>query len=248
MQRLSAEKFDHPEVRRIFMRDAANREEFKYGQLVTNPELAQTFSRLAAHGVDEFYRRGATRDALLRCMDRAGGLITAADLAAYAPRWSEPVGVSYRGHWVTSPPAPCHGVQTLLTLGLLEGCAVGARGSAETLHLTAEAIKLAAADRAMWNQRPEGQRATAELLSPAYLAHRRKLIGRTAADSPTNAAMYDPGTPAGVLLCLPFLAVPLTHCTHKGPLSLSLAAATIRGRRPDGLVQGGCSGPSGSIC
>ena len=193
--RLSSGNFEHGEVRRVFMRNAEAAEEFTFGDVVKNPELAQTFERLVQHGADEFYRAGVTRDALLRCMDQAGGFITAEDLSAYAPRWRDPVGVEYRGHWVSSCPAPCHGIQTLMTLGLLEGCKLNGQNSAHTLHLVIESVKLAAAERAMWNQHGEGA-PTAEMLSPQYLASRRGLIGATARDSPTHAAMFDVGTPA----------------------------------------------------
>jgi hypothetical protein len=46
-------------------------------------------------------------------MEEQGGLITAADLAGYRPRWLEPVTTTYRSHTICAAPPPNHGTQIL---------------------------------------------------------------------------------------------------------------------------------------
>jgi gamma-glutamyltranspeptidase / glutathione hydrolase len=113
------------------------------------PELAATLRRIAQQGPDGFYR-GATADLIVAEMRRGGGIITHADLAAYEAVWREPVVFDYRGHTVISMPPPSSGGLTLaLIANILAGYDVRASGwnSPRTLHLTAEAMRRAFADR-----------------------------------------------------------------------------------------------------
>lgn len=79
-----------------------------------------------------------------------GGLITLADLAAYRPVEREPLVGSYRGHTIyTTPPASAGGATLLNMLNILEHFELkpmGA-GSAASLHVMAETMKLGYADR-----------------------------------------------------------------------------------------------------
>jgi gamma-glutamyltranspeptidase/glutathione hydrolase len=80
------------------------------------------------------------------------------DLAGYAPRLREPVRGSYRGLEVLSfPPPSSGGVALVQALNILEGFDVAARGagSSAAVHLVAEAMKLAFADRAAWLGDPD---------------------------------------------------------------------------------------------
>ncbi len=73
-------------------------------------------------------------------------MLTAADLAAYSPQWTEPLHTTYRGHDVYSNPATSRGGFEVLMRrqpgrGLrLEG--VRAAGSPAALHAMIEAIKI----------------------------------------------------------------------------------------------------------
>ena len=60
-----------------------------FGDILKQPDLARTYRRLAAGGVDEFYR-GDVGAELAAYMSEVGGLITTDDLAAYQPRWLQP--------------------------------------------------------------------------------------------------------------------------------------------------------------
>lgn len=155
------------------------------GQVLRQPELARTF-RLVAEGGPEVFYRGEIAQRITRYMEETGGLLSAADLAAFAPAWLDPIHITYRGYRVFVPPLPCQGIQYLLTLKLLEGFDLNGLGhnSAEALHLFIEAAKLAAADRIAYAAVPNPP--LAGLLAPGYSEQRRQLIGRRAQPGQTE--------------------------------------------------------------
>ncbi len=118
------------------------------GTLLEQPELAATLAAIAEQGPDGFYR-GPVADLIVAEMERGGGLITHQDLLDYAPVWREPVEVEYRGHTIFSmPPVSSGGLTLGLILNVLEGWdPLPPFGSAELIHLEAEAMRLAFRDR-----------------------------------------------------------------------------------------------------
>lgn len=77
------------------------------GETLRQTALAKTLRRIAKDGADEFYK-GETARHLAAAHRHAGGLITEADLAAYAPIWTEAVSTQYRSHRVSVlPPNTC---------------------------------------------------------------------------------------------------------------------------------------------
>jgi gamma-glutamyltranspeptidase/glutathione hydrolase len=65
------------------------------GELLEQPGLTRTLELLADEGPRSL-RDGSLARALLELMQERGGLLTASDLTAYAPHWSEPVSLAYR--------------------------------------------------------------------------------------------------------------------------------------------------------
>ena len=130
-------------------------------------------------GFDRFYK-GDIAQEFDRFFKEQGGVMTAADLAAYSPQWQEPVHVSYRGHDVYSNPATSRGgIELAMQLNLVEGFDLAALGAnnPETLHLLIEAIKVAKADVYKYVADPKfTQIPMAGLLSKSYAEARRKLI------------------------------------------------------------------------
>jgi gamma-glutamyltranspeptidase/glutathione hydrolase len=161
------------------------------GQVLRQPDLARTF-RLVAEGGPEVFYRGEIAQRITRYLEEAGGLLSAADLQAFAPAWLDPIHITYRGYKIFVPPLPCQGIQYLLTLKILEGFEIGALGhnSAETLHLFLEAAKLSGADRIAYAAIPDPP--LAGLLAPEYAAQRRQLIGQRA--RPGQTERFTPNT------------------------------------------------------
>jgi gamma-glutamyltranspeptidase/glutathione hydrolase len=170
------------------------------GYLLVNPDYARTLRLIAAEGSHAFYR-GAIADEILaaaRVEPASAGSITNDDLANYVVRELPPLCVGYRGHTVcTMGPPSSAGHAIGQTLGMIEpfdlGSGPGSAMAAGPLHVMAEALKLAFADRARYLGDPAFVAVPRGLLDPGYLAERRRLIARA---SPI-AAPY-PGTPPGL--------------------------------------------------
>jgi gamma-glutamyltranspeptidase/glutathione hydrolase len=152
---------------------------YEAGDTLLQSDLAHSLTLIANEGAQAFYG-GAIAKALIAEMTAHSGPITLADLAAYRPKWREPVRGRYRGHDIASMPPPSSGgIHLLQMLNILEGYDLKetGMGSAETGHLMVETMRLAYADRAVhlgdpdfWNVPSRG------LTSTAYAAHLRARI------------------------------------------------------------------------
>jgi gamma-glutamyltranspeptidase/glutathione hydrolase len=90
----------------------------KLGETLRQPALAATLKRIAAQGADEFYA-GETARHIANAHKAAGGVMTEADLAGYAPMWVEPMSTEYRGHRVSVlPPNSCSALLLMQLDGL----------------------------------------------------------------------------------------------------------------------------------
>jgi gamma-glutamyltranspeptidase len=143
---------------------------------------------------DYFYRGPIARE--IDAWSRAnGGLLRFSDLATHVTRVEEPVSVDYRGHVVYKCGPWTQGPYLLETLRLLEGFDLKGMGhnKPDTIHVTAEAMKLALADRDVYYADPLFvQVPLNELLSKKYADLRRPLIDRNKASLEQR-----PGDPRG---------------------------------------------------
>jgi len=107
-------------------------------------------------------------------------LVDLQDLADYRAVWREPLVGTYRGYQVWSMPPPSSGgVHLIQILNMLEGDDLASMGqnSAATLHLLAEAMRAAYADRSEWLGDPDFvQVPLARLLDKAYARDLRREI------------------------------------------------------------------------
>ena len=93
----------------------------KVGDVLAFPHLAATLRAIAAEGPDAFYR-GAIAGDLARTAQQAGGRMTEADLAAYRPRWVEPLrGRAFDSDILTMPQPSAGGAQLLAMADLVAG-------------------------------------------------------------------------------------------------------------------------------
>jgi gamma-glutamyltranspeptidase/glutathione hydrolase len=173
----------------------------RVGTLIRNPQLACTFRRIVAEAeawtTDREGQIQRARDVFLRgfvaeaidahlrvpALDTSGrrhsGLMSGADLAAYAATVERPTTLDYRGHTVCKTAFWGQGPVMLQLLALLDGFDLEAMGrdSGTFVHTVVECMKLAFADREAWygDGAPPG-----DLLDPAYAAERRRLVGHDA--------------------------------------------------------------------
>lgn len=120
------------------------------GDLLVQKDLAWSLRQLAKYGPKAFYE-GPIAQRLLADMEAHDGLMNRSDLLHYRPQFRPPVFGKYRDVTVYSMGPPSSGgVHLLQMLNILEGYDLEAMGfgSAATIHLMAEAMKLAYADRA----------------------------------------------------------------------------------------------------
>lgn len=135
------------EAWRVFNREGNY---YQPGELFRQPDLGRVLERIRDRGAKGFYE-GETARLLEEDMAAHGGIMTAADLAAYRPVVREPLRGTYRGYEViTMPPPSSGGIAVLQMLGALERDDLASLGfgTPATLHLMVEVMKRAFADRA----------------------------------------------------------------------------------------------------
>jgi len=161
--------------------------------VLRQPALARTIEALAEHGPDAYYR-GPIADAIEDAVHRAGGALTARDLAAHAGEWTEALRAAYRDVEVCELPPPTQGVTALEILRVLDGFTLPADG-VERQHLLIEACKAALADREEFVTDPQWMtRAPESLLDDAWIASRRDAIDMERAHVPASAHAQRGGT------------------------------------------------------
>ncbi|WP_460448854.1 gamma-glutamyltransferase family protein [Alsobacter sp. SYSU BS001988] len=190
------------------------------GRLFRNPQIAAVYGEIlertrGAGGREariqaalDFWYRGpiaeriadfcATQEVWDVSGRRHKGLITAQDMADYAPKVEKPVSVAYGDYEVFKCGAWSQGPVLLQMLQILKGTDIDRLDPTgpDFVHLLAETAKLAMADRECWyGDSPDVPLET--LLSAAYADERRALIGAEA------SMAFRTGSPDGRAPILP---------------------------------------------
>ncbi len=159
------------------------------GTRLRRPDYAASLRLIAAQGPSALYG-GPLGTALAECMASRGGLIDAGDLAAYAVKQRAPIRGRYRGFEIIGPPPPASsGVHVTQMLNMLEAYDVRALGfgTVDGVHLLAEVLKIAFADRAVATADPDFVAVPVERLTSRAFADERRAgidMGRAQAWSP----------------------------------------------------------------
>lgn len=166
-----------------------NGEPYRPGEMLKQADLARTLERIATAGPAGFYE-GETAALLEKEMKANNGLISQADLKAYQAKQRAPIKGVYRGYEIIGMPPPSSGgVSVQMMLNILEPYDLKANGygSAENLHLIAESMRRAFADRARHLGDPDFVNAMPidRLTSKEYAAELRKTISPTKASKST---------------------------------------------------------------
>ena len=176
------------------------------GEIFRNPDLAHTLKRLVEAETQN--KKNGRREALKAARDRFykgdiaremaafsesnGGLFRYEDFANYTAKVEEPVSIDYHGYQIYKNASASQGPAELFALRILEGYDLKAMGhnSADYIHTSAEAMKLAMADREKYLGDMDFIKIPyTGLLSKEYAAERRAMI-----DKNTASLSFRPGT------------------------------------------------------
>ncbi len=178
---------------------------YEPGDLFVQKDLAATLKRISQNGIKEFYE-GKTAELLVAEMAKHGGLITMEDMKNYSPELRTPVHGNYRGYDIYSMSPPSSGgTHVVQILNILEGYPISEYGhnSAQTIHLMAEAMKRAYADRSLYLGDEDFVKIPLKgLTSKTYAASLREKIDINKA---TPSSTISPGKP------LPYESNETTH-------------------------------------
>lgn len=175
----------------------ANGSPLPVGYVLRSPEYAATLEALASGGADAFYK-GPIAEAMVaavKAAPNAAGDLTLADLAAYTVAERPPLCIDYRKHRICGMGPPSSGASTIgQTLKMIERFDLGRTPetamNVPSLHLVAEAQRLAYADRNRYLADSDFVPVPGGLLDSRYLSARSALI------NPERAmAGAEPGDP-----------------------------------------------------
>ncbi len=189
-------RFDDPDARRLFRREDGTTR--RAGEVIRNPELADTLRTIGAGGARAFYQGEIARGIVtaVRTHPTNPGRLSLADLAGYRPVERAAVCGRYRDYRVCGMPPPSSGgIAVLQILGILENFPMGqvAAQPLMTAHLFSEAGRLAYADRDLYVADPDFVAVPMRgMVAPAYLAGRAELIHLT-----RSLGRAAPGVPPG---------------------------------------------------
>lgn len=166
------------------------------GELFRFEGAAKALRQIAKQGVHAFYE-GEIAEAIARHAREHGGAMTLADLANYRSDWVEPIsqsisaidGEQYDLHEI---PPNGQGIGALIAIGILKHLDLPSHpvDGVQSQHLQIEAMKLAFADVYQYVADPSSMELSpAQMLDPAYLAERAKLI------DPKKATHFQFGLP-----------------------------------------------------
>jgi gamma-glutamyltranspeptidase/glutathione hydrolase len=148
----------------------------KAGTRLVQADYGEALELIAKDGEGALHG-GPLGDLLVECMERTGAFISKKDLTEYRVVERQPIRGHYRGLEIVGPPPPAaSGVHITQMLNILSGYDVAKMGfgTVETLHLLAEVLKIAFADRAEASGDPAFVKVPVErIISKAYADQRR---------------------------------------------------------------------------
>lgn len=147
------------------------------GETLKHPELGRSLRMIAHQGPDVFYR-GELAQTIVDDVQRHGGFLTMADMAAFAPRWRDPIQTSFQGYTLYGPPPGSCAMTMFQTLNILDGLDLKGMGlwSVDFAHHWLEAMKLAFLDDDRYNTGKHVDIPVARLISRGHADRQRAKI------------------------------------------------------------------------
>jgi len=192
-----------PSTQTIFYK--ADGSSYQPGEILKQTDLANTLSAIAKKGSPAFYQ-GPIAKQISDSVRDAGGIMTMQDLASYKAIERQPVTGEYRGYQVVSMPPPSSGgVHIVQMLNMLSQFPIDKMGhnSAATIHVMAESMRRAYADRSLYLGDPDFVNVpVAELTNKQYA---KQLVNQINPNKATPSSEVSPGT------LLPYESNQTTH-------------------------------------
>ncbi|WP_104625494.1 gamma-glutamyltransferase [Helicobacter felis] len=166
---------------------------YSAGDLLVQKDLAKTLTLIKNGGAQAFYK-GPIADLIAKDMAKNGGIITKKDLASYQVVWRKPIEGSYRGYKIISMAPPSSGGTHIIEmLNTMENANIHdlGFGSSKTIHIMAEAMRQAYADRSVFMGDPDFiDVPTARLTDKDYA---KKIYQGIPKDKALDSAKINPG-------------------------------------------------------
>jgi gamma-glutamyltranspeptidase / glutathione hydrolase len=182
-ERALLQKFDGS--RHIYLHDG---KPYKPGMIFRQPDLARTLAAISKHGPLAFYS-GVPARAIVATMRKYNGLITLDDLEHYQAKLRAPLVGHFRGcDILTAPPPSAGGTMLIEMLNILDPLDLATPNSYTSIHLLAETMRRAYADRASYlGDADFSPVPVAGLTSPRYAAKLREEILTSPPNAPVRA-------------------------------------------------------------
>jgi gamma-glutamyltranspeptidase/glutathione hydrolase len=146
------------------------------GEIIRLTTLGETMRGIAADGKAYIYQ-GDFAEKLSTHVQRYGGWITPADMAAHVSTWEEPICTTYRGVTLYECPPNGQGLAAIIAANLAAGYDLAAMSEVDRVHLQIECMRLGFADAQQWVCDPRVVPIPlAELSSMDYANRRRRRI------------------------------------------------------------------------
>lgn len=166
----------YAELRRVYGKP--DRSRWRVGDRLVLPDLASTLTEIAERGPDAFYS-GRIAKLIVDEMKRGDGMIAMEDLQSYEAIARPALRGTYREYTILGAPPPSSGGTCVVeALNILENFDLDSRGryDARNIHLIAEALRRAFADRAQFLGDPEFTEIPERLTTKAYAKSLAKKI------------------------------------------------------------------------
>lgn len=192
-----------PSTQRIFYKADGSR--YQPGEILKQTDLANTLGAIVKQGSSAFYQ-GPIAKQISDSVRNAGGMMTMQDLATYKAIERQPVSGNYRGYQIISMPPPSSGgVHIVQMLNMLSQYPIDKMGhnSAATIHVMAESMRRAYADRSLYLGDPDFVNVPVAALTSTQYA--KQLVRQIDLNKATPSSEVSPGT------LLPYESNQTTH-------------------------------------
>ena len=182
----------NPAAAKVFFKE--DKSPYSAGEILIQKDLASTLKELSKNGPDAFYS-GKIAQLIVEEMERNGGIITLEDLKNYNVAERQPLVGTYKGYEIVSmPPSSSGGTHLIQMLNMLEEFPIKEMGfgSADTIHILAEVMKRAYADRSKYLGDSDFYKVPSSLTSKKYAISLNKDISL---EKVTPSEDVSPGDP-----------------------------------------------------